>query len=351
MRQLIAGAFGALLLAGPVNAQVITLTGAVSSVVSYIANNWPVNAPTVFVRVTGEGATKDSALDNAFKNATQKATGVVFSTEIEAVNSHLVRDEIVQYTSGFISSFEIISEKKTDAGYQLEITAKVAGNKIAKRLLGRNIEQQTVGAQSDQIYGQVSSTLNERRAGDALLTNLVNDYPRNSFIVAVDKPKFEIDQNRNTVITIQASIKWATQYLEALEETVQYVSNDTCSAFRRCENSVRFNKGYLDKGRFSSYVLSDNQQADIVSNGFPAQIMFELKISDMLGHSAISCVPINLSVTDRPFWEQLIKKNEIDNNTEFFKNDYQTVVVLPINNVRQIKNIQQIEARVVKNCQ
>lgn len=335
-----------LLIAGQANAQaVLTL----STVASVVAKVWPFNAPPVFVKVNGEGTNKQAALDDAFKNAVQTVTGIVVSADAEMVSDTLVRDDILKYSSGFIVSYELVSERQEGSLTVVEINARVAGNKIARRLLGRVDTKETVSDQTEQIYGQVSSTLNERRAGDALLTNLVKDYPRNSFVVALDKPQFEIDDNRNTVLYIPTSIKWSTQYLDALEDTVKYVAKDKCSAIFRCENSTRFNRGYFDSNRFSSYVMSDAKQSSVMTQGFDSRVMLEVKTSNVKGQSRISCVPLDLAVTERPAWERLIKQ-DYDNNTEFFRNQFKTVLVLPIENQDQIRNLHQVEAKVVKSC-
>lgn len=324
-----------LLATGSAHAQLFSLPGvAVSAVTSYATGSWPFSAPDIFVRATGEGDNKDQALDNAFKNAVAKASGVVLSSETEARNDTLVKNELLSYSSGFIVSYKVIKEQSIDRGYQIEIVAKVASNKIASRILGRSTGQAEVGDKSRQIYAQASTVLQERSAGDALLKSLAADYPHNSFIVKATGLDLGIDQNRNTIVTIPMSIKWAPGYLDALTDTVKYVSPDTCSAFRKCENSIKLSV-------LKSYVLSDNRQYSLIEQGFVNRVYVEMTIRNVHGKTEIGCFPVNLG---------MIKVDPYNNNIEFDSDDRKYNLVLPVADINGLKQIQQIDTRLVKYC-
>ena len=352
MRRLAVALATSLLLTSGANAQsIVSIPGmALSTATAAVTKSWPFNVPNVFVRVSGEGATKNEALDDAFKNAVVKAFGIVVASEAQAKDDVLVKDELYKYSGGFVTSYDVVETRVVNGVYHVEITAKVAGNKIANRLLGKGINESTIGSQVDKIYAQASTSLNERSAGDALLKNLVADYPQESLVVSLENPQFDISQNRETVLVVPASIKWAPNYLEALEDVVKYVSKDTCSAFRRCENTVGFNNGYFSPGRFSSYTMSDTRQADLVLNGFSPQIGIEVTITDVYKQQQTSCIPVDLTVTNSPYWQQLVKNDPIDHTTQFLKNKYETEFIIHINNVEQIRNMQTIEAKIIKSC-
>jgi hypothetical protein len=324
-----------LLVTGVAHAQFFSLPGvAVSAVTSYATGSWPFSAPDIFVRAVGEGETKDQALDNAFKNAVSKASGVVLSSENEARNDTLVKNDLLSYSSGFIVSYKVVKEQSTAGGYQVEIAAKVASNKIANRVLGRSTGQAEVGDKGRQIYAQASTVLRERSAGDALLKSLVADYPHNSFVVKVASLDLGIDQDRNTIVTIPMSIKWAPGYIDALTDTVKYVSPDTCSAFRKCENSVKFSM-------MKSYVLSDNQQYNLIEHNFVNRLYIEMTIKNIHGSTETGCFPINVGV---------IKVDPYNNNIEFDSDDRRYNLVLPVADINGLKQIQQIDIRLVKYC-
>jgi hypothetical protein len=336
MRRMLAGIASAGLLAtGTAHAQLFSAPGiAVSAITSYATGSWPFNTPNMFVRVTGEGANRDQALDNAFKNAVTKATGVVLSSENEARNDVLTKDDLLSYSSGFVSSFEVVKEQATDTGYKVEIAAKIASNKIANRILGRSTGQADVSSKSQQVYAQASTVLRERSAGDSLLKSLMADYPHNSFVVKARGLNLGIDQNRNTIVTIPLHIKWAPGYLDAFEDTVKYVSLDKCSPFQRCENSVKFSM-------LKNYALSDNRQYNLVEQVFTNKLFVEMTIKNIHGTTEVGCFPVNLN---------MVKVNPYDTNIEFDGDDHKVNIVLPVANVGALRQVQQIDTRLVKYC-
>jgi hypothetical protein len=336
MRRLLAGvASASLLIAGSAQAQLFSPVGvAVSAVSSYATGSWPFNTPDMFVRSNGVGTNKDQALDNAFRNAVAKACGVVVSSENESLNDTLVKNELLSYSSGFIVSYKIVKEQLTDQGYEIEIAARVASNKIANRILGRSVEQTTVAEKSQQLYAQSSTVLQERSAGDALLKNLALDYPHNSFVVKVETLNLGLDQNRNTIVSIPLSIKWAPGYLDALSDTVKYVSPDTCSMFRKCENTVKFSMT-------KNYVLSDNRQYALLEQNFVNRLYIEMTLRNSNGSKEVGCFPINTN---------MIKADPYNSIMEFDSDDRRYNLVLPVADINGLKQIQQIDTRLVKYC-
>lgn len=59
--------------------------------------------------VTGEGATKEAATNNALRSAVEQAFGVFVSANTEILNDEIVKDEIATISSGNVKSFKEIS--------------------------------------------------------------------------------------------------------------------------------------------------------------------------------------------------------------------------------------------------
>ncbi len=66
--------------------------------------------------VTGEGATKEEATNNALRSAVEQAFGVFVSANTEILNDEIVKDEIATLSSGNVKSFEIISYSELPSG-------------------------------------------------------------------------------------------------------------------------------------------------------------------------------------------------------------------------------------------
>lgn len=91
------------------------------------------------VRVTGYGATYNSALENAKTQALEKGASTFIIGENRARNGH-VTEEIDQYNGGVIKTYKIVSRNSTLVGYEVEIIADVVPkNNSMKRSSGSSL--------------------------------------------------------------------------------------------------------------------------------------------------------------------------------------------------------------------
>jgi hypothetical protein len=92
------------------------------------------------VRVTGYGATYNSALENAKTQALEKGASTFIIGENRARNGH-VTEEIDQYNGGVIKTYTIVSRNSTHIGYEVEIIADVVPkNNSMKRNSGTSLD-------------------------------------------------------------------------------------------------------------------------------------------------------------------------------------------------------------------
>ena len=66
--------------------------------------------------VTGEGATKEAATNNALRSAIEQAFGVFVSANTEILNDELVKDEIATISSGNVKSYKEIAAIESPSG-------------------------------------------------------------------------------------------------------------------------------------------------------------------------------------------------------------------------------------------
>ena len=71
--------------------------------------------PTV-VLARGVSINAEKALLNALRNAVQQVVGVVVDAETLVKNEKVVKDEILDFSNGFVEKFEKIREEKNDDG-------------------------------------------------------------------------------------------------------------------------------------------------------------------------------------------------------------------------------------------
>lgn len=74
--------------------------------------------------VTGEGATKEDATNNALRSAVEQAFGVFVSASTEILNDDIIKDEIATISSGNVKSFKEIAYLESPSG-EINITLQV----------------------------------------------------------------------------------------------------------------------------------------------------------------------------------------------------------------------------------
>ncbi|MGE3258065.1 MAG: hypothetical protein AB7J94_00315, partial [Geobacter sp.] len=68
------------------------------------------------ITVTGEGDSKEHALSAALRQAVEQGIGTLIKSETTVVDSALVDDKIYSRSKGYVKSYKILREQKTDEG-------------------------------------------------------------------------------------------------------------------------------------------------------------------------------------------------------------------------------------------
>ena len=95
-----------------------------------------INAKTdddaVVLVVSGDGYTKNEAINNALRNALEQTYGAFVSSNTTILNDKLVRDEIVTLSSGTVKNYKEISSIRREDGVHfvtIEATISLSGLK------------------------------------------------------------------------------------------------------------------------------------------------------------------------------------------------------------------------------
>lgn len=182
------------------------------------------NKRVYYIEVAGRGATESQARNNGFRLAVEQALGTLISSETEVQNGRIVRDEIISYAAGFVDRFEIVGSRMVDNEVEVTMKVWVGRSALADRLLNRT-------EQSGQVDGARASvqlqTLNQERAtGDAILQQVLNDFPRRAFDIEL-KPTDVVRQNRSAIMEINFRMTWNRDYLRSLWTALEATSQRT----------------------------------------------------------------------------------------------------------------------------
>ena len=211
----------ALALAGPVSAQTPPMSTAsvVLSVIRIALNLGSGKQDYVQVDVVSEGVTLEQARLEGFRTAVNQAVGSVVATQTQTQNQRLTRDEIINYSSGFVDRFEILEQQNYGNQVRIKMRVWVAESRLAHRLLGQSYDSQQVPG--GRIGAQVESMLEERHQGDRLIETVMQDYPHRAFDVKVGKSRVKFDDYRRVSIITDVTIRWDTRFTDAVRDTLR----------------------------------------------------------------------------------------------------------------------------------
>lgn len=172
----------------------------------------------VQVDVEADGATVEQARHLAFRTAIEQSIGTVVASQSQSQQQRMVRDEIITYSSGYVDKFEILKQYPTDTGIKLRIRVWVAESRLAHRLLGRSMDNQSIPG--DQLSAQISTLIQERLAGDQLIATIMQDFPERSFIVEAKESKAKFNEYRQAILEIPVVLKWDRRWTDSLFEAL-----------------------------------------------------------------------------------------------------------------------------------
>lgn len=95
--------------------------------------------------VTGDGNSKEQAIQVALRSAIEQAFGTFVSSNTQILNDELVKDEIASVSSGNIRDYKILSENESNGKYFVSLQAIVSINKLAEFAKSKGNEAELAG--------------------------------------------------------------------------------------------------------------------------------------------------------------------------------------------------------------
>ncbi len=120
--------------------QMKTTMIAVAIICSAICMATPVSAENRVVTTEGISTiSKEDAIRQAQRTAVEEGVGVFVQSETEVENYILKKDKIISRTQGYITRYELLSEKKNGDEFTVQIRSTVSLDKIKDDLIALNI--------------------------------------------------------------------------------------------------------------------------------------------------------------------------------------------------------------------
>ena len=238
---------------------------------AHIANTW--GEKTYYVKVEATGRTESEARTLGFKAAVEEAIGSLVLSETEVQKDTVVRNDILNYSSGYVDDYKILN--KSDQGNKVVIVMEVwvKRSKIADRLLS---ESKTSGKiDGERAAAQQMSLMQERQDGDRALSMVLRDYPRRAFNVDLAPTRTITNPDRTLTVQVPFVVRWDSTYLEGFYELLKKASDSSNTGF--CLNGPNFycqdHRNFVtlqtrpgNRGWQQTVAVNDNVRFNLISN-------------------------------------------------------------------------------------
>jgi len=188
------------------------------------------NNPSQEIHVTGVGVTVDEAKQNGFKNAIEYVVGTVLVSEKEASNNQLIKNQIINYSAGYIDSYKILSTTQVGKNIALSMNVVVKSSHIAEMILG---ERHRTNLDGEQIASKYESLLNLRTQQEKLLQNILDNYYDQGMLYKDTGVEYKYNDKRQLILIVKGERTSNQNYYKALDETLKLLAdNNTSSPYK-----------------------------------------------------------------------------------------------------------------------
>lgn len=228
--------------------------------------------------VSCQGKTIDEAKKICFKNAVQDVVGVAITSEKEVFNNEVTKNEILNYSAGYVNEYEILSKQVIDKQVHLEMLVKIASSKLQDRILGKFKDTKLVDG--ERHAAQYETYIQDRTNGDEFLRNILYDYPSKAFNVKLVGQEYMVDSGRSAIVVIYYELEWNQNYLTALNEALQKTADKRSRSIKQHPIYVQSNPKDSFFGSSESYYFNDTARAKLIRDTFVGQITVVASLVD-----------------------------------------------------------------------
>ncbi len=219
---------------------------------------------------------KDRAKSDALRNAVEQAAGVLAASKSKFLNSVLLKDLILTQSVGYVKSYEILSERREDGIYVVEIEAVVSDENLWNDVLAKKI----LLAEAD--YPRVLFLVDEKTIGEKesypdwsrmseCEVSLIQKFKTDGFRVK-DPEILRKNINRAKAIKVIEGDKQAVKALKrqygaeilvAGEATGKDLGDKLAAPFHTCNGYANLRAIKTDNAEILAASSKDARQADV----------------------------------------------------------------------------------------
>ena len=212
------------------------------------------------ITVIGTGSTEEIAKQNGFKQAIQIVVGSVIVSEKETRSYNLVKNDIMDYSAGYIDYHNVINSTRIGSVYSVEMEVTVSQSRIAERILKVNLNPGNI--KGDQMAVTYSTYLKHVNDSDNLLRQVLEAYPKFAYFIKLGNIDLKLNGDRKAVMVIPYEIQWNYRFLDAIYEVLSYSQEASGLGWRQQAPSTISMSMYTGKHKFN---FLDSRKAEILN--------------------------------------------------------------------------------------
>jgi hypothetical protein len=193
------------------------------------------------IRVEAQANTDELARREGFRQAVEQAVGTLVLSETEVVNGNINFRELINYASGFVYRYNIVSrESMPQGGVKLIMDVTVRRSAIADRLLNTSVGNAPIPGRD--MSARLETMLDERQRGDQVVAQVVRDYPRRAFNIRPGPVEYNITADRQIRLTVPWELQFDFYFVQAVFQAMQATSQQlpTCWTYPQCPTQYKF---------------------------------------------------------------------------------------------------------------
>lgn len=208
------------------------IPGPVSAIIS--VGKWLLDDSTkqrVFViTVRCQDVTEDRAKSGCFKLAVEQTVGSLILTETHVQNNAKLRQDIIEYSSGYVDKYTILNKEVDDGAVQLTMEVTVAESRIADRVLNRT--KGTTSIDGDRLSTIAKSFTSQQTQGTAVLNTVAKDFSAQAFNIKVVGTQLVQNYDRSVNMEVGYVMNWNWKYFQSLNAAMAAVAEPVSNAER-----------------------------------------------------------------------------------------------------------------------
>ena len=208
------------------------IPGPVSMIMS--AGKWLLDAKTkqrvYVITVQCQDSTEERSRARCFKLAVEQSIGSLMLSETHVRDNVRLRQDIIEYSSGYIDRYTILDKQTDDGAIKLVMEVTVAESKIADRVL--NSTKTTEAIDGDRLSTITNSFLAQQRQGSRVVGTVAKDFTAQAFDIKISGIQLVQDYNRGVTMQVTYDMSWNWKYFQSINEALKTIAEPVTNAER-----------------------------------------------------------------------------------------------------------------------